>query len=97
MSQVTFHSSDVESILRDGDLSKPLSTVYKYLFPETTKLIQPCRMLCTAVVPDMDDEDWKDVWEVPFNRLVSARDRLIHYKFLLLKNVLHYQYKVQNS
>lgn len=39
MSQVTFHSSDVESILRDGDLSKPLSTVYKYLFPETTKLI----------------------------------------------------------
>lgn len=54
-------------------------------------------MLCTAVVPDMDDEDWEDVWEVPFNRLVSARDRLIHYKFLLLKNVLHYQYKVQNS
>lgn len=52
------------------------------LFLKTTKMLQTCKTIWTALVPDMDDEDWEDVWDAPFPRLVSVRDRLLHYTFL---------------
>lgn len=33
-------------------------------------------------IPDIQGEDWDDMWDHPFKHLVSARDRLIQFKFL---------------
>lgn len=41
-----------------------------------------CRGCWEGEVPDIQGEDWDDLWDHPFKHLVSARDRLIHLKFL---------------
>lgn len=77
-----FSEFAIESMLRDDDLQKPLSNIYKFLFPETNRLLTVCRFKWELVVPDLDTVDWEDVWDAPFTRLISAHDQLIHYKFL---------------
>lgn len=41
-----------------------------------------CRSKWEMEVPDLQGEDWDDLWNQPFKHLVSARDRLIQFKFL---------------
>lgn len=33
-------------------------------------------------VPELDTEDWENIWDYPMQQLVSARDRLIQFKIL---------------
>lgn len=35
-----------------------------------------------AEIPDIQGEGWENMWDHPFKHLVSARDRLIQFKFL---------------
>lgn len=41
-----------------------------------------CRERWEAEVSDIQEEEWDDMWDQPFQHLVSARDILIHFKFL---------------
>lgn len=41
-----------------------------------------CRAKWESVVPGLDTEDWEDDCFAHFTRLISARNQLIHYKFL---------------
>lgn len=63
-------------------LTKPLSSLYKELFQETTVLMQTCRLAWETVAPGLGRDDWDDMWGTAFQCLVSTRDCLIHYKFL---------------
>lgn len=49
-----------------------MSTIYKQLFPETSKLLQACRTAWVDNVPDLDDDDWEEMWES-----LLARDQLM--------------------
>lgn len=42
-----------------------------------------CRERWQIKVPSIDGEDWDDIWEHPFKYLVTARDGLINFTFLL--------------
>lgn len=35
-----------------------------------------------AELPELDGEDWEDIWEYPFSQLMSSRDRLVQLKIL---------------
>lgn len=74
--------SDLESLLREDTLDKALSTIYKQLFSEVGDLLAGCRAAWEEVFPQMDGDDWDDLWDINFTRLVSARDQLIQFKFL---------------
>lgn len=74
--------SSLESLLVDGDLVKPLSVAYKEFFKSTPPAITKCREKWEMEVPEIQGEDWDELWMQPFRHLVSARDRLIQFKFL---------------
>lgn len=72
--------SDLELLTRSNSLPKPVSSLYKDLFQETAKLLEPCTRAWKAVAPGLARDDWDDMWGTAFQYLVSTRDRLIHYK-----------------
>lgn len=74
--------SSLESLLSSEELTKPLSVSYKEFFKNTPQAVVRCREKWVAEIPDVQGEDWDEVWAQPFKHLVSARDRLIQLKFL---------------
>lgn len=80
--RIEYLPSLLENILLEEDLVKPLSSVYKSLFKKTPLGITKCRERWEREIADIQGEDWDDMWDHPFKYLVSARDRLIHFKFL---------------
>lgn len=74
--------SALKSLLSDEGLSKTLSVAYKQLFKKTPPAVAKCREKYISEVPEIQGEDWDDMWEQPFKHLVSARDKLIQFKFL---------------
>lgn len=63
---------DLESLLRDTDLPKALSVIYKQLFIDTTKVLASCCAAWLSDSPQLDNDDWDDIWNSNFSRLVSA-------------------------
>lgn len=82
-SNLSVKVNDLESFLRDGDLTKTLSTIYKQLFMNTPKVLLSCRTAWKTDFPQLDGEDWDDIWGPTFSRLVSAQDHLIQSNFLI--------------
>lgn len=80
---LTLQSIDLESLLRDDSLSKALGTIYTQLFTETAKHLMPCHSAWAADIPRVDKDDWGDMWEALFTKLVSARDHLILHRIYL--------------
>lgn len=74
--------SALETLLSDEDLVKPLLVTYKEFFKKTPQAISKCREKWAVEVPEIQGEDWDDVWTQPFKHLVSARDRLTQFTFL---------------
>lgn len=74
--------SPLVNMLGAEDLPKTLSVVYKELFVERPKMLAKCRDTWSALVTDFGGEDWDEMWDYPFQTLVSARDRLIQFKLL---------------
>lgn len=81
-SAIVLQESDIESTLRNEPLDKALSTIYKQLFSDTHRVMASCRRRWEGVFPQLDSDDWDDIWDINFSRLISARDHLIQYKFL---------------
>lgn len=74
--------SALESLLSTEDLNKVLSLTSKEFFKSTPRVVTNCREKWETEVPNIQGEDWDDLWTQPFKHLVSARDRLIQFKFL---------------
>lgn len=70
---------DLEPVLRDNSLGKMLSNLYKCLFVDVNRVLTPCGAAWEEVLPQLDGDNWDDLWEIHFSRLVSARDHLIQY------------------
>lgn len=45
-------------------------------------------------ISDLDDEDWTEIWDMPFKQLVSVTDRLIQFK--RLHRAYYTLYRLQN-
>lgn len=54
--------SSLETLLAEGDLTRPHSTTYKEFFKITPLAITRCREKWEAEVPEMQGEDWDDLW-----------------------------------
>lgn len=72
-------TSDLELLTCRDSLSKPVSSLYKDLFPDTVVLLRACRQAWEAAAPGLDRDD---IWGAPFQCLISTRDCLILYTFL---------------
>lgn len=81
-SPLTLYQSNMESLLRQETLNKPLSTIYKALQPTVHHGLERLRDFWVSELPEFDGEDWEDIWDSPFGQLVSSRDRLIQFKIL---------------
>lgn len=79
---VTIDQSKIESLLRADILVKPLSSIYKTLQPSIHDGLDRLPSCWRADVPELDTEDWEDIWDYPMHILVSARDRLIQFNIL---------------
>lgn len=58
---VEYMPSDFESLLMQEKLTKPLSVTYKVLL-KTPQVLVRCREKWEAEVPDIQVEDWDDLW-----------------------------------
>lgn len=74
--------SQMESLLQEESLKKPLSTIYKALQPTVHHGLDKLRTLWMAELPELDEDYWEDIWDSPFNYLVSSRHCLIQFKIL---------------
>lgn len=54
--------SDLELLTCSDSLYKPVSSLYKDLFPETVLLMETCRLAWEAAAPGLDRDDWDDIW-----------------------------------
>lgn len=61
-------------------MSKPLSSIYKTLLPNVHMGLEALKAKWVGDFPEMDTEEWEDLWESSFLQLVSARDRLVQFK-----------------
>lgn len=77
--RVEFLPSALETLLKEENLAKPFSTVYKSLFKKTLQGVARYRERWEREIPDIH---WEDMWDHPFKHLVAARDCLIQFKFL---------------
>ena len=74
--------SDLERILRFDCASKPTSVLYAHLLRVSSPELSRLRQQWGRDDPELDSEDWVDIWDFPFKILVSLRDRLIQYKIV---------------
>lgn len=72
----------LENLLQDDSVSKRFSKTYKELFRTTPLTMLCCKNRWRMEVPNMDGDDWDDMWERPFKHLAPARDSLIQFKSL---------------
>lgn len=79
---VTIAPSKTESLLHADILEKPLSSIYRTLQPSIHDGSDRLLSYWHAEVPELDTEDWEDVWDYPMHNLGSARDRLIQFQIL---------------
>lgn len=79
---MAFYTSNLETLLRDEALSKPLSSIYKALLPNVHTGLENPKAKWEVDFPALDTEDWEEMWEYPFSQLVSARDRLVQFKII---------------
>lgn len=74
---IVLEYSELESTLRVKDLEKPTSQIYGSLLvaavPELSSLLRKW----VGHIPEMDEDDWRGIWDFPFSPLVSARDKLV--------------------
>lgn len=91
-SPLTIYQFDMELLLRDESLEKPLSTIYKALQP-TNCAPGSGGSLCLLAggLPELDSEDWEDIWDYSFSHLVSSRDRFIQFKILHIFHLMPYK------
>lgn len=87
--------NDLESLLRDEDLIKSISTIYKQLLVNTPQVLFSCRTAWKTDFQQLDGNDWDDIWGPNFSRLVSARDHLITNTFSYQN--LFYPYKISKE
>lgn len=64
-------TSDLESMLGDDLLSKPLSVLYKALLPSVHVGMESLRSTWWMEALDINDEDWEALWDYPFSQLVA--------------------------
>lgn len=75
--------SRVECLLWEESLEKPLSIIYKALQHSIHEGLDKLLSCWREEMPELDFEDWEDIWEYPMQQLISARDRLINLKFCI--------------
>lgn len=75
-------ASALKTLLRDDTLVKPLSNIDKELISSIHTGLEALRTKCLVDFPELDDEDWVEIWECSFLQLISARERLIQFKII---------------
>lgn len=79
---LTLLQSNIESLLHDDQLVNPLSNIYKSLLPSVHFGLESLYSKWQEDFPNLDTEDWEEVWEYPFLQLIVVRDHLIQFKLL---------------
>lgn len=74
--------SDLEHVICTGCLEKPASVLYNHLPLATLPDLCNLHQMWSRDMPELDNEDWEDIWDVPFCHLVSQRDRFIQFKLV---------------
>lgn len=72
----------LERVLRFECTEKPTSVLYAHLLRVSSPELSKLRQHWVWDIPELDSEDWEDMWDFPFKILVSLRDRLIQYKIV---------------
>lgn len=76
---LSLYRSNLESQLCDDQSDKPLSAIYRALLPSVHFGMEAKRLID---YPDLDAEDWEDIWEYPFSQLAAVKDHLIQFKLV---------------
>lgn len=77
-----FKQSDLEHLLWTECSVKPTSVLKNHLLLVSLPDFCTLQQKWLRDVPDLDDEDWKHVWDLPFRYLVSLGDRLIQFQIV---------------
>lgn len=83
---MNWHTRTSKSTLRVKDLEKPTSQLYGSLLVAAGPELSPLRRKWVGDIPELDEDDWREIWDFPFSPLVSARDKLVQY------NIVHRVY-----
>lgn len=63
---IRLEQDDLEALLRDADLSKPLSMMYKTLLPSIQVGLDGLHEVWHVVEEEeLDIDDWEDMWDFP--------------------------------
>lgn len=74
--------STLEDLLRSDCIRKPTSQLYSHLVMTSLPVLEKLRAQWSHDIPDLDNDDWDDIWDFPFSSLVSLRDHLIQFKIV---------------
>lgn len=74
-------SSLEETVLSDCP-KKPMSVLYSHQCFVTLREISILWKKWLVDIPDLDRDDWSDIWDLSFKQLVSLRDRFIQFKII---------------
>ncbi|XP_072012556.1 peroxisomal membrane protein PEX14 isoform X1 [Engystomops pustulosus] len=79
---LTVKFSKLETLMSTPDLPKPLTQCYALLQEQKSRPFDRARERWRQDIPDLSDDDWREVELSYFTSVVSARDFLIQSKFL---------------
>lgn len=78
----TIEQSILEMVLRSHRLEKPASRLYSHFITVSPPALEGLMARWLRDIPDLDNDDWDEVWDSPFRSLASLRDRLIQFKLV---------------
>lgn len=67
-------------------LAKPASMLYTHIFMAVLPDLSSPRQKWLSDIPDVDEEDWTNMWDIVLKQLVSIEDRLVQF------NITHRAY-----
>lgn len=76
--------SNIEPLVQEDCLLKPTSALYQHILEITTGDLSSLQQKWLVDIPNMDNEDWEEIWDMALSMplLVSTRDHLIQFKIL---------------
>ncbi|KAM9316655.1 proto-oncogene tyrosine-protein kinase ROS [Gastrophryne carolinensis] len=74
--------SRAENLLRDGNLKKPVSALYRCLMGELESPRGKIEAKWQDLDPSLDQDDWEEIMENLHTSVVEARDRFIQTKWI---------------
>lgn len=62
--------------------AKPTSRLYSHLLLVSSQALDWLRAWWQRDIPDLDNDDWEDIWDLPFRSLVSLQFKVAHRAYL---------------